>query len=403
MKTTRTFEVFAPITFCILALCGTPANILAQPSADSLQSIEQQILSHEETDLAVLGKARAVLWESIKAADTAKARAVLGFMATRFDNSKITVLYPVEEVWLAFWLRDYELLFARVAADTAVRFSRAVKLWPTEDLLLVNIEEASRAALPRLQDGIRTADLPSYKRDFLLLLLDYVAAPRGMNYEERDAYQQKLNKAADEYLAQYKDSEFNAYVRGRISVVIVTSDWGLGIEGALGYLALPGSLSRTMKDFGILTMTFEATYKKAYAGIRLDLALPHNMRKGFEYKGTWKDDLLMSEIGAFLALGPVITPGNGFVFTPHAGVGVINFSPPEKEKNIPGNDVSMTFATLGIGSNFDIPLGGENTLYLLRVYAGQRWAVTNIPIAKGGYTFITMGLLFFEKKEYVEQ
>jgi hypothetical protein len=380
------------------------SGVLAReaPTQDSAQTIQQEILAHSETDLSLLGKSRAVLLEAIQAADTAKAHSVLAYMASRFDPSKIIALYQHEELWIAFWVRDYEKVFrftTRAAPDErlAPRLLR-----PIDDLFFPELVDASRGAATRLRGGVKDADLPPHKKDFLLLMFDYLISLSAPTREEVESHQQKLNADADEYLALYRDSEFNAFIRGQIRYVVLTSDWGYGLEAGLGYLALPDKLSRSMKDFGLLSFAVEATYKNAYAGFRLDVGAAHNMRKGFDYNGTWKDGLLLMHWGGMLAVGPRITPGNGFMFTPHAGIGFINFAPPEDEKKIAGNDVSLTVGAIGVGSNFDIPLGGEETSIFLRVYAGHRWAVTNIDLAKGGYTYITLGVDFFERKQYVE-
>jgi hypothetical protein len=104
--------------------------------------------------------------------------------------------------------------------------------------------------------------------------------------------------------------------------------------------------------------------------------------------------------GVLFSFGYMLDLGNNFFLTPQLGAGASNFSPPEKESDKEGNDVSITLAVWAFGINLDIPLAGVDGQSYLRANLGYRTAITNIDIAKGGYTFFTIGYALFGRPSY---
>lgn len=362
-------------------------------------SIEQEIISHEETDLSLLGKARTVLIEAITKKDTAKAGKVLQYMETKFDSSKVVALYPVERIFVDFWLKDYQSVFAAVLSPDFDTPNYSNKLTPQRDLFFNEIKEISGNQSAILEQGIKSSSLASYKKDFLLLLLESMIM-KDNTEEAKTDYWDKLNRQSEEYLSYYKDSEFNPFIHKYLRYVIKTSPWGFGYEFSVGYLTLPGTLSRHIDDFGLFSMAFESSYKNLYGCLRLDVGMAEKIRKEFSSDGLWNEGLKVSEVGALLAVGPMLSFGNRLTFTPNLGVGFMNFSPPEGDHNTYGQDVSISFPVWAFGLNFDIPLGNEATWTYLRFNIGHRSAMTNLEIVKGGYTFITIGIDLFGRPRY---
>lgn len=366
---------------------------------NSSEQIEQEILRHEETDLSLLGKARTVLIEALTNKDTAKAAKVLQYMESKFDSSKIVVLYPVERIFTGLWLKEYQSVFSCVLNPEFDSPDYTKKITPQRDLFYNDIKELSRKESTSLEEGIKGSTLPSYKKDFLLLLLRSMTMKDDTEEEKAD-YWKELNRQSDEYLSYYRDSEFRPFIRKYLRYVIKTSPWGYGYEFSVGYLSLPGTLSRHIDDFGLLSMAFESSYKSLYGCLRLDIGMAEKIRKEFSSNGLWTDGMKVSEVGALLAFGPMISFGNRLTFTPNLGIGYMNFSPPDEERNKYGQEVSISFPAWSIGFNFDIPLGHESTWTYLRFNVGHRSAMTNPGIAKGGYTFITIGLDLFGRPSY---
>ncbi len=154
-----------------------------------------------------------------------------------------------------------------------------------------------------------------------------------------------------------------------------------------------------MKDYGLFSMSIEGAYMQAYACLRIDIGAAHKLRTGFIQDGEWTDGLLVMHTGALLAGGAMFSLGNNFTVTPTVGIAFLDFSPPEDEKNKEGNDVSLSFPALAFGTNLDIPLGIEPVAMFLRVNIGYRMAMTDISLAKGGYTYITIGVNFFGRRQ----
>ncbi len=381
--------------FLLLCCAKLPAQEVQTP--DSLSRIEREILAHPETDISVLGKSRAALVEAIQAGDTARARSVVTFLDRRFDTSRVVTLYPGEKLLLAYWLREYDQVFAFVEGGEADVERPVQKIYPQNDLMFDKLLVESDRARPQLMENLTTSGMASDQTDFLALLFDDIMGAKDDSEESRAEFQELMNKRADEYLAEHKDSRYNAYVRDNIRYVIARSDWGWGYEIGAGYLALPANLNEHMRDFGVLTLALEGAYQQWYGCVRMDIGAANHLKKGFSYEGEWKDGLQVMHIGALLAGGQKISLGNNFTVTPTVGIGVLNFSPPEEVRNQEGNDVSLTVAAFALGANFDIPLGGEQGSPFLRLNVGHRVALTNNAIARGGYTFITLGINFFNR------
>jgi hypothetical protein len=92
-----------------------------------------------------------------------------------------------------------------------------------------------------------------------------------------------------------------------------------------------------------------------------------------------------------------------FVLTPYVGVAAINFSPPSDESEKAGNDVSLTVGAFALGLNCDYPLSETSGGLVLRFCIGQRFAMTGFSPAKGGYTFVTLGVDFFNRPQYLDR
>lgn len=371
---------------------------LAAQERAGQDSLEQEILSHPETDAVVLGKSRAVLLESLQSEDTAKARKVLQYMERKFDSKRLIVLYQPEHLLVAYWLGDYPriLSFARTydAGEPVLE-----RIAPNPDQFYEDLIDLSRSNEGKLRMNIRRSALAPHERDFALLLLtDILGRERGDQLQQ-EAFQRKLNEDADVYLNSYANSEYNPYVRKYIRFVMVKSDLGYGFGLSLGYLGLPPALSHNLNDYALMSLSFEGAYKLAYAYIGLDIGFAHEVANAFEYNGSWPKGLSIMHTSGTLAFGPMLELGSGFLVIPTAGISYMDFSPPETEKEETGSDVSLSFGAWAIGASFRIPLGGEEGSTCITINASYRKAMTDIDLAKGGYTSLTIGFGVFGRQE----
>jgi hypothetical protein len=326
---------------------------------------------------------------SLRNDDRAKAQQVKEYIKSRFNKEKYAALLPEEDIILNYWLKDYNEIFSIIINDGIFDQDYENKLLPLRDLLYNELKEISTRNLNMLYKEISSASLPSYKKDFLALLLNYLITIEQNASEE---VYKEINRQADDYLSIYSDSEFNPFIRTYIRFVIAESPWGYGLEFSFGYLSLPVQLGRYVEDYGLVTLGFEAAYKKIYGSLRMDIGPENPITRSFEYNGIWKDKLKVMHIGVSFLGGPMISLGNNFILTPLAGISYMDFSPTEEEKANEGNDVSMSFMAWSLGLNFDIPM--SNILFL-RFNIGHRIANTDIVMAKGGYTYITIGIDMF--------
>lgn len=382
---------FPLLIFGLLLACPLPAQ--ERPLGDSL---EQENLTHAETDAVLLGKSRAALLESLKAADTTKARKVLQYMETKFDLKRMLVLYPSEELLVAYTLGDYTTILSFAKRFDAEE-NALERIAPDPDQFYDDMIDLSRRNEGRLRMDVRRSDLAPHERDFALLLLTDMLGREKGDEMQRDAFQSTINEAADSYLSSYAGSEYNPFVRKYIRFVMVKSMWGYGYGAALGYLSLPATMSRHIGDYALLSFYAEGVYKQAYACLGLDVGLARSITSEFEYNGTWQEGLSVMHFSGLLAVGPMLELGSGFLAIPTAGISFMDFSPPENEKEKSGIDVSMSFAAWALGASFRIPIGGEDGRLFITINAGYRKAMTSIELAKGGYTFLTIGLGVFDR------
>jgi hypothetical protein len=386
MSRTRSF---LSVLLSFLAFSGFAQERAAQ------DSLEQEILARPATDIERLGKARALLLESLTVGDTAKARKVLQYMESKFDTNLIVVLYPSEQILVSYWLRDFPgiLLFARTL-DT--NEPEPIKITPPPDQLYDDMIQLIRQYEGTLRMDVRRSDLAPHERDFLLLLLsDMLGQERG-DQLQREAYQRKINEEADTYLATYANSEYAPYVRNYIRFVFVRSDWGYGIGASVGYLALPDDLGRHLGDYVLVSLNLEGAYKRLYVNLGLDFGITHEITKGFEYEGTWYDGMKVMHASGLLGAGVMFDLGGRLVVIPTLGISYMSFFQPDNEKTESGSDVKMGFAAWAISASFRIPLGGEEGFSFISISAGYRQAMTSIELAKGGYTFVNVGFGIFD-------
>lgn len=399
MKFTRVRSAVLMLPLLSVIYCSSASGQEVTKNSSN-KAIEQEIKAHEETDLSLLSKSRAVLIKALTEKDTAKAANVLEYMQGKFDTSKVVILYPVEKVLVEFWLGNYQSIFESVLQPQFENPDYSNKLTPQHDLFYYDLKEISRKKSALLNNMIKYSSLPQYKKDFLYLLLNSMIK-KNDTIEEQAAYWEEMNRQSGEYLAFNKDSEFNPFIHKYLRYVLKTSPWGFGYEFSVGYLALPVNLSRNFDDFGLLSMAFESSYKDIYGCLRLDLGIAEKIRKEFTANGgTWNEGMKVSHVGALLAFGPMISLGNNFTLTPNAGIGYMDFSPPDQEKNKFGEEVSISFPVWALGLNFDVPFKGESSTLFFRFNIGHRSAMTDMDIAKGGYTFITIGIDLFGRPSY---
>jgi hypothetical protein len=383
-------------TLLFLLLSSLTLYAQENPLKDSVNSIEDEILQYE-SDLMLISKSRAMLIQNIKEGNTGKAKEVMEYIRKKFDEKKIVTLFPEEEILLNYWLRDYEEIFSAVTSTDFENINYNDKLVPLRDLLYTELREISDRDKNELTVSITSSNLPVYKKDFLYLLLKYLIIRDNVSFGMKE--REQINRDADEYLSLYSDSEFNPFIRNYIRFVIAESPWGYGIELSFGYLTLPVNLRRHVEDYGLISVALETAYQNIYSNIKLEFGPVNRITNEFEYDGIWQKDLEVNHTAVTFHGGYMISLGNNFNFTPLAGISWLDFSPPDEiKKDL--NDVEMSMMAWSFGFNFDIPFDRSEGVTFIRVHAAHKISNTDISFAKGGYTYITIGIALFGRPKY---
>lgn len=135
-------------------------------SNDSTKSIEQEILQHQESELSLLNKSRALLLDAIRNNDTAKAGKVLSYMKNKFDSSRVVILFSTEKIFVDYWLHDYDDIFSIARNPEFGIDVYKNKLLPPRDLLFNDLKSISQRDVIRLDKELRFQSLPQYKKRF---------------------------------------------------------------------------------------------------------------------------------------------------------------------------------------------------------------------------------------------
>jgi hypothetical protein len=343
--------------FFLILILNSPCLFAQAMDADSLKSIEKQVLSLDDTDLEILAKSRKLILQKIKDNKIAEVQDVIIYLNNKFDGRYVIKFWDVEKYLLGYIIGDLDLV---LEARTDINRSNEdinQMIQPPRDLMVNKLENYCRQNIARIQDSIEGSNKEEYEKEFLRLFIKYILGPADRSTQDDMEFQKELNQLADEYLTRNAYSPYNPIVREYIRVVYKSSDWGYGFDFHTGYLQLKDNIQSYFKDMLPLGVAFEGSYKDLSAYLRLTFAVAGKVKKSFEHHGIWREGLKMGLGIPELSCGYNLLGNSSGKLVPFAGISYVEFSPPEIERKKAGNDVKLGYFSYVYGVNLDWKIG----------------------------------------------
>ena len=360
-------------SFSIYSLFLVPFFLIPnflQAQQDSL-SIQQKIMESKESDQMIIMRTRNFIYNKLKTGNITDVANAFNYALRNYESEKVKPFWLDEKFLLSYWVGDYNLVYKADSLDND--FKSQVDYWgypnrdilfPQKDELTVELGIMTNKNKTNLAENVDSLVSDNEKHDFLILFLDWLtfsATDSEMTYQEqRDYLVNDLTPRAEKFLETYKDSQFAPFVRKYFRYVYVLNNFGYGLQIGLGALMPQGEASNYLNTEYTLVMDFNLNWKRALFDFGVDMGVPRTLKKPFEYEGKfWNTDIKHNYYAFYLSAGYVAKETDFIKIIPHLGIGGINVSVCEEDKDKAGDDFSMTQAIVQYGITCDLKLGGS--------------------------------------------
>jgi len=372
---------------------------------DSVSAIEREILEYEETDLLILSKSRKIIIDNIKTNNLVKVNEIYFYLENKFDKKNMVTFWSVEDWFILLWLELYDELIDKILKYSPEQNYYNDKVVPPRDMFFEHLQKISSPKKQILLTSIRKSKLERYQKEFLYLLLEYLLV--DPKYSE--IAQQRLNDQSDQYLSEFKTSEFSSFIRNYIRYVYVTSDWGFGLDFYSGQGKFDSNMSKYFRDNITLGHGFEVSYKNVICYLRNYIGIGE-VNTGFEYKGNWKKGLDVNVFHPEISFGYVTLDNATFKIVPFCGYSAMHITPTDHAKKKPENDVNMEWVSaFTYGLNIDYKISessagiigeNENGSWFIRLRIGYSNPNYEDVISglSGNMLYINLGMGGFARK-----
>lgn len=336
--------------FCCLSL--VLQNTFAQEE-DLLKSLQ------EMPDTLALDEGREVLIKSIGDKNRPQAELLKRFLIEKEDSITLA-LYREEKILLHFWLFDLQPLTKIIHHPDS--FGGEIKHWPSYDTLypaLVNEVGKNRISIKK-EINYSTA-LSLEEKDFLLLALGYFI---GDEFES----QERINEAADQFLANYPESEYRYVVENSFRQIYYPSKSKFSASLHIGNNTLEGDMSQLFRDNFAIGFTLAYYYHNwlfhlsttwGFTAPRRDILLADRL---------WERNQSSSMTQFETSIGYVFLEHRRFSLIPFAGIGTTSFAPMsntvEGEEYFRGVSFKAKFTNYaGLGVRYNIQKQQKRSKY----------------------------------------
>jgi hypothetical protein len=322
--------------------------------------MEREILMTEDTDTEILAKGRKLLLLKINQDSIQKARELMDFLDTRFQQTRVMPFWKNERELLTLWLSQYDYLLETQNLEPIEDDGYRQKIVPPRDLLGQELQEKSKMDKTKLLAKIISSNQSAEEKQFLQLLVATWVVDKSNPKKGQDS----LNTEADLFLSEFPKSKYVPYVRKYIRFVYIPSVWRYGYDFSLGYIGLSGNISNRFDDATTLGMGFDIFYKQFIFFPRMAFGFGSSVKQPFSHPPgvTWNKGLSLSIMVPEITIGYLLIESDFIQMTPFAGVAAVLIAPPENERDIPGNNVKLNSnASLLYGVNIDLHLSRQSS------------------------------------------
>lgn len=334
--------------------------LYCQDSSQRNKQTEREILMTEDTDMEVLAKGRKLLLLCINQDSIQKAVEVMDFLDTKYQFSRIMPFWRDERIIIAFWLQQYDYVLNMENLEPSLDEGYRQKIVPPRDLLGRELQEKSKLEKTKLITEIITSHRTDEEKQFLKLLLATWIVDKANPKRAQDS----LNMDADLFISEFPQSNFVPYIRKYVRFVYVSSTWGYGYDISFGYAGLFGKVSDVFSNSAVIGIGFDVSYKQFVLYPRIAFGFGSSVKQAFSHPPgiTWQKNLALNIFVPELTAGYAFVENDFIRLTPFAGITGVLIAPPEREKEIPGNDVELNSnASLIYGINVDLRLGSQSS------------------------------------------
>lgn len=400
------------------------SSIIFQYNLHSQQdsiSIEKRILEAPESEQLVIMRTRSFIFNNLKEGNIAEAFEAYNYALTKFESEKVKPFKMMEKYLLCFWFGEYDLIYETGVKETIIEprfrdfyfddflnYNLRDKLTPLDDIMSVELRLLSNRNRTDIINRIDSLVFDNEKHDYLILFFDrftFDETDSVMTYKQRQDYlENDLTPRAEKFLAKYKNSQFENFVRQNFRFVYALNDWGYGFQLGLGALIPQGTIGGYFKTEATLGIAFDISWKKLLFDIGFDIGIPSRPKRPFFYdEKNWLTEIKYNYYNFNLNTGFVAIENKLFKISPHLGIGVVNISVCEDDKNKTDDDLSMSqgIIQLGITSDFKRDLSGSQFEEDITSYLGFSLTLDysqflgNNPIMSDGMFRIRLSLIGF--------
>lgn len=276
------------------------------------------------------------------------------------EDSVSLSIFAQEKILLHFWLNEFEPLTYLIHRPEAPPDS--IANWPPYDTLYPTLVNQVGKDRFRISQNIQTSSrLTMEEKDFLLLALGYFI---GDQFES----QERINEAADQFLANYPESEYRYVVENSFRQIYYPSKSKFSASLHIGNNILEGDMSQLFRDNFAIGFTLAYYYHNwlfrlsttwGFTAPRRDILLADRL---------WERNQSSSMTQFETSIGYVFLEHRRFSLIPFAGIGTTSFAPMsntvEGEEYFKGVSFKAKFTNYaGLGLRYNIQKQQKRTEY----------------------------------------
>ena len=207
------------------------------------RSLQDEILSYEDSTAALISKGRRLLLDKFNEGDPDKVREIKDYLVNEAADENHPAFLPEEHLLLLYWTKEYEKLFTMLTMfDSLKKGSYQNKIKPQQDFLLEKLRAKTLQSHLLLQHYIANSDIPPEQQEFLINALKQLVGSHEKSNNKT------MNKLAGNFVTNFSRSDYGEYSQESIGSNLGKSNWGLGAEIFSGYGMFNENLGKNIKS-----------------------------------------------------------------------------------------------------------------------------------------------------------